>query len=114
MNQWLDAENTMWHQRSHNMWITDGDRNTSLFHQKASNRKDRNSIQGICDATGQWQEDDHTTKNIILDYFETIFRSNGPTDTSVLVDAVQPVVTNEMNISLTQTFTGEEVHKALK
>ncbi|KAL0013943.1 hypothetical protein SO802_001012 [Lithocarpus litseifolius] len=35
------------------------------------------------------EEDDHTTENIILDYFETIFRSNGPTDTSVLVDAVQ-------------------------
>ena len=96
------------------MWITDGDRNTSFFHQKASNQKDRNSIRGICDATRQWQEDDHTTENIILDYFETIFRSNGPIDTLVLVDAVQPVVTDEMNTFLTRVFTAEEVHKALK
>ena len=96
------------------MWITDGDRNTSFFHQKASNQKDRNSIRSICDATGQWQEDDHTTENIILDYFETIFRSNGPTNISVLVDAVQPVVTDKMNTFLTRTFTAEEVHKALK
>ena len=104
----------MWHQCSRNLWITDGDQNTSFFHQKASNRKDRNSIQGIYDATGQWQDDIHTIENIILDYFETIFRSNRPTNTSVLVDAVQPVVTEEMNASLTRTFRTIEVHKALK
>ena len=114
LNWWLDAKNKMWHQCSWILWITDGDRNTSFFHQKASNQKDRNSIRGICDATGQWQEDDHTTENIILDYFETIFRSNWPTDTSVLVDAVQPMVTDEMNTFLTRAFTTEEVHKALK
>ncbi|XP_075651332.1 uncharacterized protein LOC142621846 [Castanea sativa] len=39
LNCWLDAENTMWHQRARSMWITDGDRNTNFFHQKASNRK---------------------------------------------------------------------------
>nr|XP_023892075.1 uncharacterized protein LOC112004085 [Quercus suber] len=52
LNKWMDAENTMWHQRSRNLWITDGDRNAAFFHQKASNRKDRNSITGICDSTG--------------------------------------------------------------
>ena len=62
----------------------------------------------------QWQEDDQTTETIILDYFEAIFRSNGPTDTSLLVDAVQPMVTKEMNNSFTRPFTVEEVHKALR
>ena len=114
MNRWLDAENTMWHQRSRNMWLTNGDRNTSFFHQKESNRKDRNSIRGICDEAGQWQEDAQTTETIILNYFAAIFRSNGPTDSSLLVDAVQPMVTEEMNSFLTWPFTAEEVHKVLK
>ena len=60
----------------------------------------------------QWQEDDQTTETIILDYFEAIFRSNGPTDTSPLLDAVQPVVIEEMNNSFTRPFTTVEVHKA--
>ena len=49
LNYWLDAENTMWHQRSGHLWITDGDRNTSFFHPKASNRKEWNSIKGLTD-----------------------------------------------------------------
>nr|POF15934.1 hypothetical protein CFP56_42759 [Quercus suber] len=46
---WLDIENTMWHQRAKQMWITDGDQNTSFFHQKASNRKQKNYIEGLTD-----------------------------------------------------------------
>ena len=49
-----------------------------------------------------------------MEYFENIFRSNGPVNISQLFDAIQPVITEEMNSSLTQTFTAEEVHKALK
>ena len=43
-----------------------------------------------------------------------IFRSNGPVDISQLVDAVQPMIIEEMNSSLTQNFTADEVHKAFK
>ena len=58
--------------------------------------------------------DDHTTETIILEYFDNIFHSNGPTDTSLLVNAIQPVVTEDINKFLTQPFTADEVHRALK
>ena len=58
--------------------------------------------------------DDHTTETIILEYVDNIFHSNGPTNTSLLVDAIQPVVTEDMNKFLTQPFTADEVHSALK
>lgn len=75
LNIWLDAENTMWKQRSRNFWLTDGDRNTSFFHTKATNRKQRNIIHGICDSDGNWQEDDQQVENIIVGYFTNIFRT---------------------------------------
>lgn len=104
----------MWHQQSRNLWITNGDHNTTFFHQKASNRKDSNTIKGICDPARIWQEDDHVTKNIILKYFENIFRSSGPTNSSLLIDLVQSVITEDMNNFLTQVFIADKVHKALK
>ena len=96
------------------MWITDGDRNTSFFHQKASNRRQRNTIHGLTDDSGVWQEDGQIVENIILDYFSNIFKTNGPTDTSTVIDAIQPVVTASMNSFLCQPFRADEVHKALK
>ena len=36
LNMWLDAESTMWNQRSRNKWLVSRDRNTGFFHAKAS------------------------------------------------------------------------------
>lgn len=54
LNVWLDVEETMWKQRSRNMWLKLGDKNTSFFHTKASNRKARNYIMGLTDLDGVW------------------------------------------------------------
>lgn len=104
LNCWLDAENTMWHQWSRAKWIINGDRNTNFFHQKALNQKDRNYIRGICDSNEVWQEYVQIMEGIILDYFSSIFTTNGPTDISATIDTVQSVVTADMNSSLTQVF----------
>ncbi|XP_075670182.1 uncharacterized protein LOC142639945 [Castanea sativa] len=57
LNVWLDAEETMRKQRSRNMWLKLGDKITSFFHTKASNKKARNYIMGLTDLNGVWQED---------------------------------------------------------
>ena len=36
LNGWLDTKSIMWNQRSSNMWLVDGDQNTSFFHANAS------------------------------------------------------------------------------
>lgn len=43
-----------------------------------------------------------------------MFCSNGPTDTTILIEAVEPVVSTDMNNFLTQEFRANEVHRALK
>ena len=63
----------------------------------------RNLIKGMCDASGVWQEDDQWVENFV-DYFASIYKTNGPTDTSALVGAIQPVVCEAMNFSLIQDF----------
>ena len=56
LNSWLDTEEIMWKQRSRNRYLKEGDRNTSFFHTKASNRKQQNWIQGLEDDNGVWRE----------------------------------------------------------
>ncbi|KAL0004819.1 hypothetical protein SO802_012380 [Lithocarpus litseifolius] len=94
--------------------IREGDKNTGFFHTKATNRKQRNTIHGPCDANGEWQENEIRIEQIIVEYFSNMFHSNGPTDTTKFIDAVEPVVSTDMNNFLTQEFRADEVHKALK
>lgn len=57
----------------------------------------------MCDASDVWQEDDKWVENIV-DYLASIYKTNGPTDTSAVVGAIQPVVSEAMKFSLIQDF----------
>lgn len=98
LNNWLDAESTTWNQRSRNLWLVGGDQNTRYFHTKALSRRQRNTIQELFDDANNWQEDVRAMEHIIIDYFSTIFQSNGPSDATTIVEVIQPKVTENMNV----------------
>ena len=114
LNLWLDADSTMWRQRSRNTWLVSGDQNTSLFYAKISHQFQRNTIQGSCDEDRSWQESDEAMECIALDYFNSIFKSNRPTDVIEVVETIQLMVSRSMNRALLMEFRAEEVTKALK
>ncbi|KAL5553661.1 hypothetical protein UlMin_041062 [Ulmus minor] len=45
-----------WQQRSKDMWLKSGDRNSKFFHWKASARKAKNSIVGLFDSNEKWSK----------------------------------------------------------
>ena len=53
-------------------------------------------------------------EGIVVNYLSSILQTNGPTDTSIVVDAILPMVSNVMNDALVQDFRVYEVSKALK
>lgn len=55
--------------------MRDGDKNTSYFHHKASQRKKRNTIQKLKDDEGVWRDGEADVSNIISDYFTNFFFS---------------------------------------
>ncbi|KAL5542394.1 hypothetical protein UlMin_010104 [Ulmus minor] len=79
LNSLLDTEERYWRQRSRVSWLKDGDRNTKFFHKKATARRKKNEILGLCDSNGCWQDDIGVVSEIIQSYFSNIFRSNCPT-----------------------------------
>lgn len=49
----LRVEEKMWQQRSHVHWMVSGDKNTSYFHNRASQRFRRNNISELRDLEGR-------------------------------------------------------------
>jgi hypothetical protein len=57
MNELLYREEMLWMQRSRINWLTEGDRNTKFFHQKAIWRARKNRIKRLKDDNGTWKDD---------------------------------------------------------
>ncbi|KAL9690527.1 hypothetical protein QQ045_010929 [Rhodiola kirilowii] len=54
LDEWLDREELFWRQRSKAELLKNGDRNTSYFHVKASQRKKRNHIEKLRNLSREW------------------------------------------------------------
>jgi hypothetical protein len=69
----LQYEEMWWRQRSRAMWLQHGDKNTSYFHQKATQRQRRNKIEKICDTHGTIHYDPANIENTLVQHFQNIF-----------------------------------------
>ena len=105
-----------WYLRSRVAEVRDGDRNTSYFHHKASQRKKRNYVHGLFDEQGCWREDGEDIERIFTDYFSSIFESSNPLESSLdeVLSLIDPVITDDYNQILRQPYTKEEIYSALQ
>lgn len=60
------------------MWLWDGDVNTQFFHQRATNKKKKNSLKGLKDKQGVWKTDEEEVEAIVLSYYTYLFKSSLP------------------------------------
>lgn len=114
MDHVLKLEETMWYQRSCALWLKDGDKNSSFFHQKPSHRKRRNEIKRITDEQDKEMTNYEDIVGVIKEYFVNIFKSEAGGDMTNVLHAVECKVTSEMNDILAKPFTVEEMIQALK
>lgn len=109
----LEQEEIYQTQRARANWLRSGDSNTSFFHNYAKKRKKKNTIKGLVDEQGVFQEDGMVMRNIIQGYFQNLFTTKvGEPDPTALAE-VQHKVTQEMNEGLLAPFSYEKVRKAL-
>ncbi|KAL5555846.1 hypothetical protein UlMin_038082 [Ulmus minor] len=71
-------EERYWQQRSKDLWLKSGDRNSKFFHRKASTRRAKNSIEGMFDSNEKWCEDKESIAHIAESYFTNLFSSSSP------------------------------------
>ncbi|KAL5555093.1 hypothetical protein UlMin_037329 [Ulmus minor] len=115
----LDAlrykEERYWKQRSKDMWLKCGERNSKFFHQKASARKSNNTITGLLDNNEKWCDEEEGLAHIIENHFETLFSSSSPSsvDFDQVLASIERKVTPQLNDQLEQAFDAKDVKTAV-
>ena len=74
----MDKEEVMWHQRAKNDWLKYGDQNTKYFHCRAMDRNKRKFISGLEDEQGSWVEGENQIGALITRYYSSLFTSGNP------------------------------------
>ncbi|GLU10723.1 hypothetical protein SLE2022_275090 [Rubroshorea leprosula] len=113
LEEWLERGEIMWRQRSRDIWIQEGDRNTRFFHRRATKRKDRNRVEKLMKDTGEWTSSFGEVKVVVTGYFAQLFTSTDPTNLALVTDCLKPCVQDGDNSFLLHEFTEAEVMKAL-
>lgn len=114
LDEVLKNEETMWLQRSRAIWLQDGDRNTKFFHQKATNRKRRNTIQCIQNERGESVTKFEDIVAVVRNYFIQVFSHEAGGDDTDVLNALECKVTPDINKALTKDYSTEEVLQAIK
>lgn len=106
-------EETHWRQRSKDLWLKEGDRNSKYFHQAASNRKRNNTIRGITDSHNNWVEDDNI-ETVFVDYFNNLFKGSATTNMEHVVNLIKHKIPDNMIVNLTLPYTEMELNIVLQ
>lgn len=116
LSETLQAEENYWKQRSRQLWLHLGDKNTGYFHASTKKRKAINKFAMIEDEEGTILYKEEDIAATIEKYFRDLFTTK-PCDhefmRSTLEEAIHPRVTEEQNEALTKIPTAEEIKKAL-
>ncbi|KAH1072726.1 hypothetical protein J1N35_025054 [Gossypium stocksii] len=77
LNMEADREELYWEHRVRANWLKNGDKNSSFFHQTATECRQRNRVEVLVDGEGNTYESNADLLVLATNYFNTVFTSNG-------------------------------------
>lgn len=113
LSKLLEKEEAYWRQRSRAIWLKEGDKNTSFFHNKANQRQKRNTIKKTRDQHGNWIHGRKLLAETIRNYFMGLFASESTSKIDEFCSCIQGKLNQASKEELTVPFTHMEVKEAL-
>ena len=104
-----NSEEKIWFQRARINWLNFRDKNTRFFHQTTMQRRRRNKVLKVKDANGVWCEEEIKVIECYANYYQGLFKINGPRDWGSVLNEIPTLVLREMNIELTIEVTNVEI-----
>uniref|UniRef100_A0A803PJ09 Reverse transcriptase domain-containing protein n=1 Tax=Cannabis sativa TaxID=3483 RepID=A0A803PJ09_CANSA len=108
----IDQREAFWKQRSKQIWLKEGDQNSSYFHKMATTRKRQNNIERLKDDQGNWVDWDNGLQTVVTNYFNSLFQSAN-TSCQEVIDCVRNSTPDGAHSKFRQTVTEEEVKKTV-
>lgn len=105
-------EEEFWKQRSRQLWLALGDKNTGYFHAATKGRRAINSIVVIESDRGTPVFEEQEIVKAITNYYKHMFTSEEGERTSVAFEALKPCVSQSMNETLISMPSDVEVKRA--
>lgn len=112
LHKLLEQREIFWRQRSKQLWLQAGDKNSHFFHSSASARRRSNQIYRLKAEDGEWRDWDNGLQNVITEYYSTLFTDSNA-DWTEVVGSVSSRITDEHNAVLLEPIADSEVRDAL-
>jgi len=110
---YLQQEESLWKQKSRELWLTTTDLNTRFFHTSTLIRRRRNSINLLQSPQGGWLSDRSAIGDCFITNFKLLFTSSHPSPNELL-SLFDPVISDEDNLHLGSLPTESEIFASLK
>uniref|UniRef100_A0A803PER8 Reverse transcriptase n=1 Tax=Cannabis sativa TaxID=3483 RepID=A0A803PER8_CANSA len=104
-----NRKESMWKQRSRELWLSHGDRNSSLFDAFTMVRRERNHIWNLKSSNGTLCSNEREIRAILNDYFKNLFSSNGNVSFKGLDSLINTSISSTENLLLTVVRDMEEI-----
>jgi hypothetical protein len=78
LNEWLEKEELKWKQKSRELWLKEGDRNSKFFHLSTLVRRRRNSIVEIKLDNVEWIHSRDEIERYFTAQFQNVYQSLNP------------------------------------
>ena len=111
LKKWVLFEEILWRQKSREIWLKEGDRNTKFFHKMANSHKKHNEMTGL-KIDGIWHREGQDMQQGIVNAFQTLL--SDPRDWKPNLEGLTfSKLENQEPAVLELPFSKEEVFRAL-
>ncbi|XP_019167808.1 PREDICTED: uncharacterized protein LOC109163513 [Ipomoea nil] len=108
----LEQQHLFWKQRAKEHWYKGGDLNSKFFHNSVKTRRHKNKVKRLKDGSGNWVQGEETVGQVMLSYFENLFKpDNG--DMQEVIEIITSQVSALDNAKLLRPVSEEEVRRAV-